>query len=74
MRSLVSGLCPSVVLEWMAAIEVARARTWARGRNISSELPGRSSSGAQAISALAWANRLRCESTAPFGRPVVPEV
>ncbi len=69
-----SPVWPRVTRAYTLITVIARASTCAIGRNISIELPGRVSWGNALMSARTSASMLRCVSTQPLGRPVVPEV
>ena len=65
---------PNVTLLANAAIVIARASTWASGRNTSMRSPLASWVGKYALAPRISYTRLECVSWQPLGRPVVPEV
>ncbi len=65
---------PTVTLFENAAMVIARASTWASGRNTSSRSPLCSSVGKHALAPRISYTRLECVSWQPLGLPVVPEV
>jgi hypothetical protein len=65
---------PSVTLLLNAAIVMARAKTWASGRNTRSFSPLASSVGKHALAPRISYRRFEWVSWHPLGVPVVPEV
>ncbi len=70
-----SGTQPSLIGAIIGAICTSRPKTWASGRNSSTEhSPVRNSGRSRSTMLPHSAKKLRWVSTQPLGRPVVPEV
>ena len=73
-RALVSGVCPRMAPAGMTSTSMNRANTCASGMKSRVREPGGQTSPSSATALRARSTKLPWVSSAPLGRPVVPEV